>query len=202
MTAFTDFKCGFRAAIPHLIRYGSLHPYAIITIGVLSAILLALRTLYPLQVGRDVIFCDSTVALSAIENIYSSHPLVRQIFIWIILCHRRGHQINFCWVPTHVSVEGNERADEVAKAASLRPPHACSLPFTDLFPSIRSAIQAAWEGRWERVSDRNKMEEITTRAVCPWSAVPMRQRRYETALTRLRMGDTRLTHGHFMSRGV
>ena len=93
--------------------------------------------------------------LSAIENIYSSHPLVTKIFIWLILCHRRGHIVAFCWVPAHVSV--SERANEVAKASSLRPALACPLPFRDLFPSIRSAIHEAWQERWENAMATTKI---------------------------------------------
>lgn len=37
-------------------------------------------------------------------------------------------------VPPHVSLEGNETADEVTKAAALRSAHVCTLRFRDLFP--------------------------------------------------------------------
>lgn len=198
----SDAGVGFGAVFPGFTRCDSLPPYASIFTAELSAILLALRSLYPLQVGRYVIYCDSTAALSAVENIYSSHPLVTQIFIWILLCRRRGHVIYFCWVPAHVSVEGNERADEVAKAAALRPAHACPLPFKDLFPSIRSAILDVWQVRWEGVLATTKMGEITARAVRPWSNTCVRGRRDEAALARLRTGHTRLTHGYLMSRGI
>lgn len=33
--------------------------------------------------------------------------------------------MHFSWVPAHVDVEGNDRADEVAKAAAVRPANAC-----------------------------------------------------------------------------
>ena len=46
------------------------------------------------------------------------------------------------------------------------------------------------------------MGEVTTRAMSLWSAVPVRRRRYETALTRLRTGHMRLTQGYLTSRDI
>ena len=79
---------------------------------------------------------------------------------------------------------------------------ACPLPFRDLFPSIRSAIKAAWQERCDTVMARTKMGEITTRAVRPWPTAPVRERRHETALTRLQTGHAHLTHGYLIYRGV
>ena len=75
----------FGAVFPDFTRCGSLPPYTSIFTSELTAILLPLSTLYPLQVEKHVIFCDSMAALSSIENNYSSHPLVTKIFIWLIL---------------------------------------------------------------------------------------------------------------------
>ena len=48
----------------------------------------------------------------------------------------------------------------------------------------------------------SKMGEITRTVSQPWSYAGIRDRRSQTALTRLRTGHTRLTHGYLMSRGV
>lgn len=64
-------------------------------------------------------------------------------------------------------VDGNERPDQIAKATGLRTSHACPFSFGDLFPSIRFAIPAAWQTRWEGIMTITKME-IAARAVHPW----------------------------------
>ena len=58
---------------------------------------------------------------------------------------RRGHKISFCWVPAHVSVKENEKADELAKTGASRQVTACPVPHRDLFPTIRAAIHVVWQ---------------------------------------------------------
>lgn len=198
----SDAGVGYGAVFTDFTRCGTLPAFSSIFTAELSAIILALRTIYPLQVGRYVIFSDSRAALSSVENRFSFHPLVLQIFIWLLLCRRRGHTISLCWVPAHVSVEGNERADEIAKAAARRPVPPCSVPYRDLFPSITAAAQSVWQARWEEIRATAKMGEIAARVVRPWPLLRMRERRHETVLTRLRTGHTHLTHSYLMSRGA
>lgn len=61
----------------------------------LCVISLALRTLYPLQVGSSRVYFEDHLA---------SYPLVKHILIWLILCRRRGHTISFCWIPAHLLI--------------------------------------------------------------------------------------------------
>lgn len=65
-----------------------------------------------------------------------------------------------------MSIEGNEQADEVAKAATLRPAHACLIPYRNLFFSIQSAMQATWQCGWEILVITNKMGEVMIIGVC------------------------------------
>ena len=85
--------------------------------------------------------------MSALEDFNNAHPIVSDIFNWLVLAARRGHIISFCWVPAHVSVKGNEEADELAKTGASRQVIACPVPHRDLFPTIRSAIYIVWQER-------------------------------------------------------
>ena len=110
---------------------------------------------------------------------------------------RRGRQISFCWVPAHVGVSGNEEADRLAKEGSLNcRPLKCAVPFSDFKPAIRLEINRTWQFYWD-LEIRNKLREITTK-IFPW-VYPSISRKEEVVLCRLRIGHTRLTHGHLMS---
>ena len=131
-------------------------------------------------------------------NLNSKHPLVTEILEWLFLLGRRGKNIDFCWVPAHCGVQGNERADILAKQMSVNVPRRMAVPVRDTFPDINKKIKEAWQLSWESLVGCNqKMWEITT-STLPWVYGSM-PRRWETALCRLRIGHTRLTHGFLMA---
>lgn len=70
--------------------------------------------------------------------------------------------MTLCWVPAHISVRGNEDADEVARSAACRPPSQCALPFSDLHLTRRSSPQKEWKRTYEAVIVTTKMGEVTT----------------------------------------
>ena len=189
---------GFGAVSKDFNRYGALPKCASIFTAELHAILIALKQIVSLSERRFVIFSDSRSALQALEMYNSLHPLIMEILEWMILARRKGKEITFCWIPAHVGIVGNEKADELAKFAALKlAPKDIALPSGDYFPVIRAAVQSSWQFMWE-LEDRNKMREIASN-IFPWKYYNM-ARRKETALCRLRIGHTRLTHGFLMSR--
>ena len=94
-----------------------------------------------------------------------------------------------------VGIHGNECADSLAKLTiSQVEPRAFPLPFRDVFLVIRNVVRSAWQTKWENLRDSNtKLREITS-LTRPWAYAYM-PRRWETALCRLHIGHTRLTHG-------
>ena len=42
------------------------------------------------------------------------------MMVRLVGLERMGVMVNFCWVPAHVGVEGNEKADVVANSAVRR----------------------------------------------------------------------------------
>ena len=142
--------------------------------------------------------------LSALKYFTSAslHPLILSILEWLYLLRGKGYRVSFCWVPAHVGVPGNERADVLAGDAATRLAPDSPVPFRDVFSLIRTAVLACWQGRWEVLGPSTKMGEITRTVVQPWTYAHVKGRRAETALARLRTGHTRLTHGYLMSGGV
>ena len=176
---------------------GRLHSYASTFTAELSAVLNAIKSLLTLEKNDFTVFCDSLSVLQILESFNPCHPIVQEIFEWLILAKRRGHIVHFCWVPAHVGVEGNERADQLAKAAVTRSISNTPIPFRDFYPSIRSGLRKSWQEKWDAIGP-NKMREITNSTQPCWSYTGM-PRKWETVLCRLRIGHTRLTHGFLMS---
>ena len=139
---------------------------------------------------------------SVLQSLYGfnlRHPLVLKILEWLVLVQRSGKEVSFCWVPAHVGIAGNEQADSIAKAASFSvPPRNFKLPFRDMFPIVKQRIQRQWQQSWENLQHTNSKMRLITSSSIPWHYAFM-SRRWETALCRLRIGHTRLTHGYLMS---
>ena len=69
---------------------------------------------------KFVIFSDSKSALESIQNQISKNPLVIHILDRLQLLKNSSYSIKFCWIPSHVGIRGNEKADQKAKAALNR----------------------------------------------------------------------------------
>ena len=173
------------------------------TASIFSAELLAIKTALQSILDKEaqrkeiVIFSDSRAALEALKGLCPSHPFVSSVLKLISRAADSGLSIRLCWVPAHCGVEGNEKADREAKAASVSHlrDRDIPLPFGDYVPILKSATRSAWQTTWEGLGG-NKMRAIAP-SLRPWSYPPM-PRRSETALCRLRVGHTLLTHGHLM----
>ena len=124
---------GYAAVFKDFNRSFSLPTYASIFTAELYGILCALKEIVKLKGENFVIFSDSRSALQILESFNPNHPLVVEILEWILVIKHSGKSVSFCWVPAHVGIQGNEKADNLAKEASLtKRPQTHPIPFRDL----------------------------------------------------------------------
>ena len=102
-----------------------------------------------------------------------------------------------CWVASLMNREGNEEADKRAKevATSDRPEYCMHISYTDYYRYIKKSLKERWQNEWNS-TQRNKLRAIK-QSVNVWQLSSHRSRT-EVVLPRLRIGHTRLTHGHLM----
>ena len=67
-----------------------------------------------------------------------------------------GFDIHLCWLPGHVGIRGNERADRAAKTARRADMQPGLIPPSDFKPIIRKHITAMWEQ-----TSRNRTQRAT-----------------------------------------
>ena len=91
-------------------------------------------------------------------------------------------------MPAHVGVQGNERADQLAKSAVSRSPTRYPIPFRDFHTIIKNALRRSWQQEWDEVGP-NKLKELTSSTHPSWSYAGL-SRKFETLLCRLRIGHT------------
>lgn len=150
---------------------------------------------YP-QSQEITIVSDSRSSLQAISKYNNKHPLVRTIQDAIASSEKR---VNLCWVPSHVGIPLNEKADSLAREAINNVMRPIYIPRTDLKPIIKSSVKKLWLSEWCETQD-NKLREIKD-TVTPFGNSTCQNRRWEVTLCRLRIGHTHLTHGFLMEKG-
>ena len=161
------------------------------------AIVLALNYIELSFHPRFVIFSDSFSVLTAIRNLNWSNPLILQILLKYHSLREAGKKIILFWIPSHVGIPGNEKADIAAKKALQNPISDMTIPFSDFRHNISNYIKNCWQNAWN-TEIHNKLHSINPKIGL---GVPIHSlsRREDVVMTRLRLGHTLLTHTHLLS---
>ena len=105
------------------------------------------------------IFTDSLSVLFTLKQLLPTHHMVQEVHKWLVLLHsRRRIQVHFCWVPAHVGVIGNERADQAAnEAMRMLYPSLISISYSDFRSAIHFYIKDKWQASWSSLTDNLKL---------------------------------------------
>ena len=105
-----------------------------------------------------IIFVDSKSVLEAFENMKLDNP---SIFDLVMLHHEvsENNIVIFCWIPSHIGIAGNEKADKAAKEALSLEPSDVLIPHTDFRPNIIEYTKRLWQLDWDVKVD-NKLHKI------------------------------------------
>ena len=97
----------------------------------------------------------------------------------------------FCWVPSHVGIQGNERVDELARLALNEPYTNIKIPYTDLLYYVKLHLRKNWQFFWDR-QVQSKLH-IVHPELGLWPHSSQERRRDELILCRLRIGHAYFT---------
>lgn len=98
------------------------------------------------------VYSDSMAALQALQNPLSLHPLAVTAREHLRTASLQNKAVTLFWIKAHAGIEGNERADELAKAAaggSKRRPDYDLCPVSFVRGVIRDATLDEWNERYK-----------------------------------------------------
>jgi ribonuclease HI len=109
------------------------------------AILLAIDIMKVDANTKFAIFSNSLSCLQAIQNKRWDNPITLNILNSLHHLITAGTDIIFIWLPSHVGIPGNAKADSAAKAALSLPTSNHKVPYTDFKPLISSYLNSKWQ---------------------------------------------------------
>ena len=160
------------------------------------ALKLAVQHIQRQVIPKSVIFSDSLSCLQALQGKNLNHPVICEILEILTYLSKVNTEVVFCWIPGHVGIKGNEKADKIAKQIIDIPTYDIKIPFSDCKPQIFKYVESMFQEKWNDC-DNNKLHEINTKFS---STIQLysNNRKEDVILTRLKIGHTRLTHKHYI----
>ena len=77
------------------------------------------------------------------------HPTVQTIMRFLVFLHTVHKTVIFCWLPSHMGISGNKRADSAAKAALPKDVSDCLISYTDAYQYISQYVRDLWQSEWD-----------------------------------------------------
>jgi ribonuclease HI len=179
----------------------SLGKFASVFTAELVAIRVALVRLRLSNNLKVVLYSDSRSALQALLVYNSENVLVQDVQELVFELFQREVEVLFCWVPSHVGIKGNEKADELAKAALDRERQGqASVFFSDWKGHVRDRLYHKWRERWtDMVDDRWTQLRGVQDFIRPRKWGVGLTRMEDIKITRLRIGHTRFARDFYFT---
>ena len=148
---------------------------------------------------KFIIFTDSPSRLQAFALYMKlEHPLIGIVIRKCVFLNIVNKDIMFCWVPSHVGIRGNKKADSTAKSNVDLPRAKDGVPYTNFKHLISQYILFTWQNDWNGAV-ANKLHSVK-QVLGDWQSSYRRCRKDEVAIGRARIGHAYLTHSYILRK--
>jgi len=150
-------------------------------------------------IRKALILSDSLSTLRSIKNISNPNEIARKIQNQIYKLSQTGYSITLIWIPSHNQIPGNEKADEKARQA-ITSTNAFRLNYFTLHDAksiSRTILNNIWQRAWNQGT--SKLNQIKN-TIQSWPSPLDFSRKMETAINRIRIGHTSITHQYLMKK--
>ena len=132
----------------------SLYGFATVFQAEVAALIRAADHLIALAITDQQIsvYSDSMASLMAIKAMHSTSELVREAkFKWNHLGSK--NDVTLHWVKAHVGIEGNERADDLAKEGINSPLYSTKISRASIKSTLDDILLEEWSRKWKMSPD-------------------------------------------------
>jgi ribonuclease HI len=192
-------RAGASFCIPSLKtdRYYRLTDDVSIYTAEMIAIKEALQYVRDHQITKTLILSDSLSVLQSIETGHSPTRPNTLITVQSVIhdIYKYNGIVSFMWVPSHVGIAGNERADKLAKLSLSNQQIDINIPLEikEAYAEVDKQSLQAWQEKWNNETTGrhyHAIEPIVSNKI----KYTCTQRAKETYITRLRLGKCNLNH--------
>jgi len=146
---------------------------------------------------KFIIFSDSVSSLEALNGFKIEVDLVLKIIKEYTSLIKAGKVVEFCWIPSHVNIPGNKRADTAAKAVLCSPVTSMELPASEFKPCVSRFCLEEWQDIWNSAANNKLYAIYPTVGKCVHNNLDLC--RDAVIINRLKIGHSRLTHSYLLS---
>ena len=153
-----------------------------------------------IEQSRNTDFISFSDSLSVLQSLHNRH-IENPLLLNVLLKHNDLADLNhivFCWLPNHVGIKGNIKADTAAKSALTLNMSDLKISFTDFKPCINTFLHNKWQMSWN-AAVINKLHSLKP-SLDEWQTSYRIDRKEEVTLARLRIGYTFITHSFSAER--
>lgn len=150
------------------------------------------------NINQVAFFNDSKAVLVGTQDLMTKNDIIRNIQLTYTRIISSNKSVILVWIPAHVGISGNEKADQWAKDVEHENiDTTCSRMPNSIKNVNKKSIHLRWEAEWR--TKNQKLNEIK-QTMNPFRTSYTQTRREGVVLTRLRIGHSSLTHSYHMSR--
>lgn len=179
---------------------GRLNNHASIFTAEMYAIIKAIDLVEKANGSHFLIISDSLSCLKALGNYDSKDTITNRTKYK--LAKIRKH-VEFLWIPSHIGINGNDKADKLAKDGTNKRFESSWLTKKDAYKIIDKNIVENQEKEWIEKEVENKLRETmrTRKHVVKQNLMYKKFSRQDNiVLTRLKIGHTKITHEYLFDR--
>jgi len=159
----------------------------------------ALKYINKKENQKHIILSDSLSTLISVKNKFNPSDIAIQIQNRLEEANQKNNNIIIIWIPGHIRIIGNEKADKQAKLAISSPnsQYIKISSYSDIRKQIQQDTTTLWQNIWN--IQNTKLNQIKP-AVQRWRRNPNISTTNEKKLSRARIGHAGLTHEYLINK--